>query len=150
MRRRILNAEQGLWRLLETGRPFETHNSTTASWTILSYSINPVVWYVYYHLLQDFLDVVRTQENSERLPLYIRANVIFPWNVISHTLVRHTIYSLFYRNTPPEFYHCIHFMRFRLFFISTNAYSDNEIRIERMTFETTYSQPFYYDLYCEQ
>jgi len=96
MRRRILNAEQGLWRLRDTGRPFETHHSTTASRTILSYSINPVVWYVYYHLLQDFLDVVRTQENSERLPLYIRANVIFPGTVISHTLVRHTIYSLFY------------------------------------------------------
>lgn len=148
---RIIAAEQGLMRLREMGRPFETHNSTTFSWGLLRYPIDPVVWFIYYHLIQDFLNFIRTSETSPvRLPFYIRENVILPWSVIPYTMVRYYIYSMFYRNTPPELYRCFQFLRFRLFFIATNAYGDNEIRIERMTFETTYSAPFYYDLHAEQ
>ena len=117
------------------GRPFETHNSTTASWRIVRYPINPIHWFVYYHVIQDFLDFIRNEQRSERLTLCIQGTVVCPLIVTHHSLFRHTIYSLFIRNTPAELYQCIReSVKFRLFFISTNAVQGDEITINNMSF----------------
>ena len=101
---------------------------------------------MYYNCLKDFLDYARHPFNT----LYIRASVTLPLRVISNAFVRCLIYDFFRFNTPPEIYHCINGnLKFRIFFLSTNTIED-EVVIDRISWDTNYTTPFYYNLYCEQ
>lgn len=120
-------------------------------WLIVRYPINPIHWFVYYHVIQDFLDFIRSEQPRERLTLYIQGTVVCPLRVTHHSLFRHTIYSLFIRNTPAELYGCIReSVKFRLFFISTSTIQGDEISINNLSFTTIRSEPLYHDLHCEQ
>ena len=53
---RVFLSEERLWEFRDQGRPFETHNSLTTSWSIVPYPVNPVNWFTFYNLLRNFLD----------------------------------------------------------------------------------------------
>ena len=53
---RVIMLEDRLLEFRDQGRAFETHNSLTTSWNILSYPVNPVHWFTYYVMLRSFSD----------------------------------------------------------------------------------------------
>ena len=93
---------------------------------------------------------MRSQEVVERPTVYIHASVVCPFSVIHHAMFRYQMYEFFKFNTPPEFYACIHSIKFRLFFMSTTALPRQEIFVEHLRYSTDYSEPMYYDLISEQ
>ena len=85
-----------LHRFRDVGRPFEMHNSLTASWPALSYPILQVTGFTYCHMLDDFVP----SADSERQPLYIHSTVTLPFSVVSSQTVCSMIYRMFSFNTP--------------------------------------------------
>ena len=53
-------------------------------------------WFVYYRVIQDFLDFIRSEQPSEHLTLYIQGTVVCPLSVSHHSLFRHTILFFIY------------------------------------------------------
>lgn len=138
LRRRAL---ESLWHFRDIGRPFETHDSLTSSWSLLSYPISPVTWFHYYEVLRDFVnDLTRATGH-----LYIHGSVTLPLRVVSSRLVQMAVYSMFLFNTPYNVSQCYTRIRFRLFFLSTTAVGDM-ITIDNVEYRTRYSDPFYYDI----
>ena len=73
-------ALDSLQRFRDVGRPFETHNSLTFSWSALPYPLNPITWFTHYHLLDDFV----RQSTETRQTWYIHGRVLLPFPVMSN------------------------------------------------------------------
>jgi len=114
------------------------------------YPVNPVNWFIFYNLLQNFLDDMYHSTILDNRPvLYLPADVYSPSNVQFYPMCRFTIYNMFLFNTPPELYFLIDGIKLRLFFVYF-CHSREEIFIENLSFRTEYSAPRYCNLRCEQ
>ena len=116
------------------------HNSLMFSWSALLYPLNPITWFMYYHLLDDFV-----QQSTETLQtLYIHGRVLLPFPVMLNFCVRMNIYRLFTINTPYRVVQCFTRIKFRLLFVSTLVVGDR-ILIDGLRVSTEVTEPFYYD-----
>ena len=128
--------------LRDISRPFEMHNSLTFSWSALPYSLNPITWFTYYHLLDDFV----RQSTETRQTLYIHGRVLLPFPVMSNLCVRMNIYRLFMINTPYRVVQCFTRIKFRSLFVSTSVVGDR-ISIDGLRVSTEVTEP---SLYAKQ
>ena len=141
--RRRQMARDSLQRLRDVGRPFETHSSTSISWSTLPYPINPLTWFVYYRLLD-----VMVRRTGTRVPLYIHGTVLLPFSVISYDLVRMSVYRLFMVNTPYTVLRCFTRIKFRFLFVSTTVAGDRVV-FQGLRLSTQFSAPYYHDFSCK-
>ena len=101
-------------------------------------------------LLRDVVDYLRSANFEQNPTIYLHAGVICPFPVVHHALFRFYMYDLFWFNTPSELYSRISHIKFRFSFLSTTTVPRQEIFVENLRFTTTFSNPVYYDLNCEQ
>ena len=132
-------ARDSLQRFRDVGRPFETHSSTTISWSVLPYPINALTWFVYYRLLD-----VMVRRTGTRVPLYICGTVLLPYSIVSYDLVRLAVYRLFMINTPYTVVRCFNTIKFRLLFVSTTVAGDRVV-FQGLRLSTQFSRPYYHD-----
>ena len=143
--------EEAIWLFRDIGRPFLTpHHDGSASWDFAPFPINPVTWFTYLVLLRDVVDYLRSANFEQNPTIYLHAGVICPFPVVHHALFRFYMYDLFWFNTPSELYSRISHIKFRFSFLSTTTVPRQEIFVENLRFTTTFSNPVYYDLNCEQ
>ena len=101
-------------------------------------------------LLRDVVDYLQSANFEQNPTIYLHAGVICPFPVVHHALFRFYMYDLFWFNTPSELYSRISHIKFRFSFLSTTTVPRQEIFVENLRFTTTFSNPVYYDLNCEQ
>ena len=103
----------------DEGRPFDTHHSSTSSWSVLSYPISAITWFRYYQDMETYLqniDDIRVLQT-----LYIRGTVFVPFHIIPNLNLRLAVYRLFYFNTPYSVWHFVRNIKFRLLFVGTTS-----------------------------
>jgi len=130
----------------EQGRPLETHNSLTWSWRHLPFILTPIIWYDYYRELQGALISMDSHAGTS---LFVRGTVLLPFGTILTNFIRNVVYELFYFNTPRQVRNFVYRIRFRLLFVGTTLLEDT-IVYQNLHLTTEYSDPFYYNYYCEQ
>ena len=136
-------ARDSLQRFRVVGRPFETHNSTTMSWSTLHYLINALTWFVYSRLLDNMV-----RRTGTRMPLYTHGTVLLFFPVISYDLVRMNVYRLFMVNTPYTVLRCFTGIKFRFLFVSATVTADRVV-FQGLRLSTQFSAPDYHDFSCE-
>ena len=134
----------------DDGRPFSTHSVGNPSWSILSCPLSPVIWFLYYRMLENFIRSITDITSTWHPTLYIHATVFVPFLTTLHADLRLAVYRMFYHNTPYSVWHFIRANRFRVLFVASTSFGDL-LRIERLRLTSESSYPVYpgSDLLCE-
>ena len=65
----------------DVGCPFETQNSSTHSWSVLSFPIAPTVWFQHYRELEGFLQT----NGDDNCILYVHGAVFVPFDTVLYS-----------------------------------------------------------------